>query len=423
MIAPRFCLVWVVLLGISGCNFRDPSVDMLEAEIRWREDQLYMLEDQLALYEAQIDSCRRENTALRKELNGEDSASPATGAGVRARPDRTPSLPDIEIPGSSDGPDVDFQTPTLPEIDFGTPVDPDDDLGDPLPGDTGAVRRTQAKPAGGSSSSADPPDTAQADATSSAAGEVVKIVLNRQLTGGKNFDEFQGDDGILVVVEPQNAAGEYVAQAAPVAVVVLDPYKSGQAAYVARWNFDTVEATALLRKSLLGRGIFLDLPWPNEPPEHSQLKLYVRYMPPDGRKLDVQQDIVVDLPARAPEGQVADTATNDDPRGDRIARKQEAAPRSEAKSGNPLRQNREAAPRPNGGQADQTPDSVDTTYPVSRDHDPNEPPPLWNAGPTESGDVEGESVLVGGGPAESGRAPRDDRIEQVLRPRPWSPRR
>jgi hypothetical protein len=426
MIAPRFVLLLLfILAAAAGCQKRDPSVALLEAENRWLEDQVYAMEDHITWQEAQLESCRRENSALRDEVNDETGASlPGTGSGPPSG--GVPGLPEIEIPGSSGQPDIDFGAPAVPEIDFGTPSQDGPEFGDPLPGDTGAAGRTQqdathltslarntAKPATPADQTLSPPGDAN---------QVDRIVLNRQLTGGKNFDDIKGDDGIMIVVEPQDASGQYLSAAAPVAVVVLDPYKSGKAAYVARWNFDTVDTAGLLRKSALGRGIYLNLPWPNQPPEHSQLKLYVRYLTPDGRKLGAQKDITVDVPVqvsdrRTPAGQAATDVRQDGETTDT----DRAVTQSPPQPKNPLRP-KSVAKRPSSERKNHTFDTGDTALRLPPNHNPNELPPRWH--PNEAaGDGADRSVLVRRDAAGADDEVRDERVEQALRPRPWSPQR
>ena len=79
----RFHRLFIVLLGLAcGCNQQrairnvtdalvtqpDPTVELLESELRWMEDNLYQLDAQLEASKRQLDSTRRENAALRLEL-------------------------------------------------------------------------------------------------------------------------------------------------------------------------------------------------------------------------------------------------------------------------------------------------------------------------------------------------------------------
>jgi hypothetical protein len=76
----------------------------------------------------------------------------------------------------------------------------------------------------------------------------------------------------------------------------LDPAKTGEAARLARWDFTAAETATLFRGRGVSRGMYIECPWPDNPPEHSRLHLFVRYLTRDGRKLQVDQPIEVALP-------------------------------------------------------------------------------------------------------------------------------
>ena len=244
----------IMCLAATGCRV-DPAIDSLIQENRRLEDMLYSAEDDYEQLEAELESSRRENSTLRN-LPRDAPGSADTGSPVPGDLDITPPTIELPLPPSSD----------LPDPADKTDVPPDTDSADTAPPDE----------------------------------RIVRIMLNSRLTGGYNFDEHPGDEGIMAVIEPRNAAGHYVHKAGPLSVVVLDPLQDPEAARVARWDFDSVETARLLQQTPLGRGIHLEMPWPNKPPEHSKLRLYVRYETLDGRKLEADREIVVDLP-----GQVA----------------------------------------------------------------------------------------------------------------------
>jgi hypothetical protein len=111
------------------------------------------------------------------------------------------------------------------------------------------------------------------------------------LTGGADFDGQPGDDGLAVVLEPRNGADQYVPQAGPVSVVVLDPARQGDAARVARWDFDLSATRQKLAAASPARGLKFELPWPAAPPANSHLKVFVRYETPDGRRLTTDREV------------------------------------------------------------------------------------------------------------------------------------
>jgi hypothetical protein len=125
--------------------------------------------------------------------------------------------------------------------------------------------------------------------------KVTHLFLNPLHTGGIDLDHRPGEDGISLLLEPRNAEEQLVPQGGNVSIVLLDPVKSGDAARVARWNFDAAEMTQAISQNGDARGIQLQLPWPSRAPENSQLRLFVRYETADGRKIQTERDLFIKL--------------------------------------------------------------------------------------------------------------------------------
>ena len=128
--------------------------------------------------------------------------------------------------------------------------------------------------------------------------QVASITLDRRLTGGISAGDGEGDQGLLVVVEPRDAAGRPVDAPAEVSVVVYDPAvqeEDGHAALVARWDFSAAETAALFRRAGPEQAIHLAGGWPAELPKHNQLHVFVRYVTADGRKLEADRPVEVAL--------------------------------------------------------------------------------------------------------------------------------
>jgi hypothetical protein len=132
--------------------------------------------------------------------------------------------------------------------------------------------------------------------------QAAAIVLNRRLTGGYNADGRPGDDGVTLVIEPRDAGGRFLAAPAEVTVVAIDPALQGPAGRIARWEFAATETAALVRNSANNPGIHLQMLWPNQPPKHNELHLFVRYTTSDGRRLEADVPIRVDLPGERSAG-------------------------------------------------------------------------------------------------------------------------
>ena len=69
-------------------------------------------------------------------------------------------------------------------------------------------------------------------------------------------------------------------------------------ARLARWDFSAEETARLFEKTLFGEGVHLTMLWPVDPPEHRNLRLFVRYTTDDGRNLEADRDITVELTGR-----------------------------------------------------------------------------------------------------------------------------
>lgn len=270
----------------AGCR-QDPwlttTFESMNAEKRWLEDRVYEIEEERDHLEAQLESARRENNKLRK-LEGreeEDTSKPKRGSILpRSTPKSGPS-----------------KEPEEPMIDLGTP-------GEPEGGGAGAgVRPKPASSkgplihgAGGKANELPPPNEFEGEQMAYVEPDdprVTHIILNPFLTGGHDFDHKPGDDGVAVIVEPRNKEDQFVQQAGPVSIVVIDPAIEGKEGRIARWDFDSIESGKLMKKKGLGRGIHFKLPWPNTPPENNKLKVFVRYETLDGRKLEADRDITI----------------------------------------------------------------------------------------------------------------------------------
>ena len=128
--------------------------------------------------------------------------------------------------------------------------------------------------------------------------KVTHVFLNPLHTGGVDLDHSPGDDGLSLLVEPRNAADQFVPAAGNISVVLLDPNQSGDAARIARWNFDSRQTQQAISHDEEARGIRLEMPWPSRAPENGQLRLFVRYETADGRKIQAEREVFIKLPGQ-----------------------------------------------------------------------------------------------------------------------------
>lgn len=359
----KWAVCGVALLATAGCS-TPRAITALERECRMLEDQVYMLEDELARSDEALQACRsgsvrtsRATTTSERPREDRDSSRLPSLRGPHVTPDasnfKSPvdpqslRLPDVEVPGSA-LPSGEFpkslaspprelapdrsNLPAAPPATRG-PTGPTGPMGVPDAAPpfqrkpsayrNGAYpRRFSADPRGQIAQEAPPrrlergPQSrparivdpgvipAQAFALDPRAdnSRVDRITLNRALTGGYSREARVGDSGIMTLVEPRDAQGQLVPAAGRISVVVLDRGVSGEAARVARWDFTEDQTASLYRRTPHGEGFYLEMPWPGEPPARSHLHLFVRYSTKDGRSVEASREIDVVLPPQRQQG-------------------------------------------------------------------------------------------------------------------------
>jgi hypothetical protein len=260
-------LILMLLLAClcgGGCRqnpHMNVHVEMLNAEKRALEDQIYALQYDYDAKEAEVQRLMDEVDRLRNR------AGSATGEEIQDDSEFTP--PSIELPDESE------EIPDLapPKVEPGTP---EEDPGD-------FMLPTLTLDASREPTALDPPDP-----------HVDHIAINREATRGIDLDEYPGDDGIQVVFEPRNPDGDFVPLAGPVSVVLLDAAEpQGEQQRVARWDLEASEVDGLIRDSESERGIYLTLPWPQRAPRHRHLHLFLRYETVDGRRHQAEQVVSI----------------------------------------------------------------------------------------------------------------------------------
>jgi hypothetical protein len=173
-------------------------------------------------------------------------------------------------------------------------------LADPAPEPIPQAGRSTPIPTVASPSNPSPPPSMITAAPLPSDDKIMSLAFGKR-TGGLNVDGRPGDEGILVVFEPRTARGEVIAGNGDLSVVLLDPAVSGEGARYARWEFSGSDLSALFRPASADgpAGTYLELTWPDAPPQHARLKLFLRLRTPDGRQLQIDRDISVMLPVGA----------------------------------------------------------------------------------------------------------------------------
>jgi len=277
---------WLLLGGLLcalGCK-SGGNRELLERELRYQEDRIYQLESCLDDYRQQLEGMRNENEELRHRAEPADERPTSVPAEKKPLAPRARILPpaverpnpadlvppDVELPSSSTIKPAPTPAPPLtpPKIEpptGGATLEPRIETQDelPLPDDANKVSRLSIDP----------------------------------LSGGYDADRQGGDEGVTVVVLPQDGQGATLHAASDISIVVMDPKLPGEEARVARWNFSAAEAAEHFRKA--GGGLRFDLRWPERLPQDENLKLFVRFTRPDGQRLDAERAVHIKLASRS----------------------------------------------------------------------------------------------------------------------------
>ena len=309
---PRwFCLPLALIVSFLGCATPDPSVDLLEGELRWMEDQLYMLEDELQQKCAQLTACRQgmapdcdcqqptpaqpwQVPQLDSAADAETLPPPKSGAPEIIQSPAEPTVPptqddkDLQRDDStSAGPE---QLPDeIDEFDLGVP-----EIELPEPEEIRGERPQLETPPMPAPADANPSDTdggsAEFQATPSLFGKKVHhIKLNAQRVSTHDKISDLDEEKLLVVVEPLSEQNEYIELSAPMTVLIEDADKEGLSASLGRWEFNALQTGRTLRESRMGRGIHLALDWPRDLPLVDNMRVFVTYTTLDGTQLEAEE--------------------------------------------------------------------------------------------------------------------------------------
>lgn len=313
-VIPVACIAALLLAGCRTDPYVNAHIESVNAEYRQLENRLYVAEDENRRLAADLARLEAENRRLRGgEAVPERGFRGGSGPAIDGSIDLSP--PEIEM-GSDTGPTI--ETPGIPPVSSPPiPRSPETDgvprrsnrenldppaIDAPTFNPPPAAPKPPARPAQPNAAPNDLPAPEQEQEIKQDPEpidtRITQIFLNPLLTGGDSLDREPGDDGLSIVVEPRNKQNQFVPQAGKVSVVVLDPSKQGNAARVARWDFDSAATREKLNRVSTSRGIHLRMPWPANPPSSNTLRVFVRYETPDGRKLQADREVNITLPGQ-----------------------------------------------------------------------------------------------------------------------------
>ena len=313
------CGLLLIVAAESGCRRRDPYMDgyveILNAEKRDLEDQIYELESELEAAQDEIDSLKsrspraKSGTALPPRSKTDSAKPPVLEDSDLMPPMIDPGLPIepmIELPPvptpvpPAAKPPTKTLKPTTPDPSSEpTPATtpdliPEPDLGPPADSDEIAPPKLPVEALPAPKSKTELPFRKKLPLDAEAIDpQVSELFINPFRTTGIDLDQHAGDDALRVMFEPRNAAGQFVPQSGEVSIVLLDPSKTGDAARIARWDLSKQRVGEGILDARPDRGIKLELPWPEKQPDNGKLTLFVRYTGSDGQTIEASSDVFV----------------------------------------------------------------------------------------------------------------------------------
>ena len=299
--------LWVLAAAtlLAGCK-SDLNQQLLERELRYQEDQIYQLQDELQEKCARLDRMAGENTSLRRQLGVADNDP---GVAPRANPSRprpasaAPGLvpPAIEVPDLPRSPAAPAGPLAPPALDGVPPLPTRSEVGptgrEPTPAlpvsdgeplalpPAAAVVDPAARPASVFVPAADV-RRLSFDASSAAA---THLVVNAERTVCMDGDGDGVSEGLKVVCEPRDAEERLVPAAGDVEIAVFGP--AGGAGPFAQWRIPAAEAANAFRRTSRDRGLLFTLPWQSPPPAGDHVRVAVRLVPPGGEPLEADATI------------------------------------------------------------------------------------------------------------------------------------
>ena len=316
----KLIVVVIGLIGLiaqSGCQRYAQSIRSLERENRTLEDTLYAMKYQTESSMRTAMRTQQENDRLRAQLAAKNaSTSPyPSPSPVSSRPalEPTPILPmtSARMPSREviatpspllPGPVAAMRMNTVP---WNEPPHPVADRSGIIPVSASLpASEIPAIPAariGNEAIRMDSHNVAEATGRNGTllplsptddSATVAAITLNPVLTSGWDTGNA---GGVRLLIEPLDATGRLIRAVGELTVSLIDPEFSSSDGYCGIWNIDVAQASCQFVQTASGEGIYLELPL-SRPPQHRELRLFVRFTDRTGRQIETQQKLVISTP-------------------------------------------------------------------------------------------------------------------------------
>ena len=120
---------------------------------------------------------------------------------------------------------------------------------------------------------------------------IVEIKFHPSLCRAVNLDGEGDDDGLALVLQPLNSAGQFVPSSAELIIVAVDPSRDDAQRPAGRWAYKSDDVNAMLQPIGSSQGIHLSLPWTGAKPQADRVVVFAYYTLPEGRRIVAEQEI------------------------------------------------------------------------------------------------------------------------------------
>ncbi|MFO1066759.1 MAG: hypothetical protein U0892_23110 [Pirellulales bacterium] len=112
---------------------------------------------------------------------------------------------------------------------------------------------------------------------------IVEIKFHPALCRSTDMDSDGNDDGLYLVLQPCNEAGQFLTTSADLAISVLDPAREGAAAKIATAHYSAADVREKMQPIGSSQGIHLTIAWTGAKPSADQVVVLAQYTLNDGR--------------------------------------------------------------------------------------------------------------------------------------------
>ncbi|MGL4460795.1 MAG: hypothetical protein ACRC1K_01490, partial [Planctomycetia bacterium] len=111
-------------------------------------------------------------------------------------------------------------------------------------------------------------------------------------TGGRDADRDGRDDGVYVVLTPEDYDGDAVKAPGAIDVRLFEIAESGVKRPLDSWTVDETEVRAAWKAGLLGQGYAVERSF-QTPPKTDKLRVVARFVTADGRPFETERDVSI----------------------------------------------------------------------------------------------------------------------------------